>query len=185
MDGSTHPASARSASGSRFKFTPKAWRRNSSAPPRGGVAPAGFAAAAAALDGGAPEGNSGSDSDGTDTLDDDSDTDDDVDDDEEEDEEEDEHGDTDDNGEEEGESEGSARRSSAEAGAAAAAVAARAEYGRNSDECGDRVMWVLKSGEEAKLEGMDMTRNLRLRVGFAPVDGCSSCRFVWRPPRAG
>ncbi|CAN0561936.1 unnamed protein product, partial [Ectocarpus sp. 12 AP-2014] len=38
-----------------------------------------------------------------------------------------------------------------------------------------RVMWVLKSGEEAKLEGMDPTRHLRLRVGFAPTDGSSSC----------
>lgn len=32
------------------------------------------------------------------------------------------------------------------------------------------VLWVLRSGEEAKLEGLDLTRPLYVRVGFAPVD---------------
>lgn len=180
-DGSTYPASAKSASGSRFKFTPRSWKKSSSAPIRGGAPPAGFAATATAAAAGdaAAEGDSGSDSDDTDGLDDSDTDDDDV-------EEEEEHADTDDDEDEEQEEfEESDRRSSADAGSARA-VATRAEYGRSNDNDNDndgRVMWVLKSGEEAKLEGMDMTRNLRLRVGFAPADGSSSCRFVsW--PRA-
>lgn len=133
------------------------------------MSPAGFAAAAA--DGGALEGNVGSDTDDdTDGLD-DSDTDDGVDEEEEEG-----HVDTDDDDEEE--TEESDRRSSA-TDAGSAVVDARAEHGRRSGSVDGRVMWVLKSGEEAKLEGMDMTRNLRLRVGFAPADGSSSCRFAF------
>lgn len=143
---------------------------------RAGVSPTGGGGFTAAAAGGATEGDSDSDTDDTDASG-DSDTDDDVD------EEEEEHMDTED---EEEESEESDRRSSADAGNtrdATTVVNTRAEIGRNSDADG-RVLWVLKSGEEVKLEGMDMTRNLRLRVGFAPVDGSSSCRFV-RRPRAG
>lgn len=33
---------------------------------------------------------------------------------------------------------------------------------------GDGVVWELKSGEEAKLEGMNMRQTLKLQVGFAP-----------------
>lgn len=36
---------------------------------------------------------------------------------------------------------------------------------------GEQILWVLKSGQEAKLEGMDMHRSLHVRVGFAPVEG--------------
>lgn len=39
-----------------------------------------------------------------------------------------------------------------------------------------RVLWVLKSGEEVKLEGMDMTRPLHLKVGFAGGRGSSFVR---------
>ena len=173
-DGSTYPASAKSASGSRFKFTPRSWKKSSSAPIRGGgVSPAGFAAAGSD----ALEGNLGSDSDDTDGLDDDdSATDEDIDGEEEE------LVDTED---EEEESEESDRRSSADAGgsgsssAGAAAVVVAAAVTKNSGSIDDsgRMMWVLKSGEEAKLEGMDMTQNLRLRVGFAPADGSSVCRY--------
>lgn len=39
-----------------------------------------------------------------------------------------------------------------------------------------KVLWLLKSGEEAKLEGMDMNRPLHVRVGFAPSTGTVQCR---------
>lgn len=40
--------------------------------------------------------------------------------------------------------------------------------GKSSDDGGEkRVLWVLKSGEEAKLEGMDLRRPLFVKVGFA------------------
>lgn len=169
-DGPAHPATAKPASGSRFKFTPRSWKKSSSAPLRGGGAsPAGFSAAAATA-GHALEGDSGSDSDGTDTLD-DSDTEDDIDDDEEEGE------NADDDTDEEDLSD---RRSSAEASRAVVATT-RAEFVPNDDDDDDingRVVWVLKSGEEAKLEGMDMTQDLRIKVGFAPADGSSLCRWV-------
>lgn len=44
-----------------------------------------------------------------------------------------------------------------------------------------RVLWLIKSGEEAKLEGMDLTRPLYVRVGFAPVDDYQNVR-CWYPP---
>lgn len=59
-------------------------------------------------------------------------------------------------------------------GGGTALVAARGSRGSRPD----RVIWVLKSGEVAKLEGMDVSRNLKIRVGFAPADGSSSCRSV-------
>lgn len=43
-----------------------------------------------------------------------------------------------------------------------------------------KVLWVLKSGEEVKLEGMDLTRPLHIRVGFASADGIDSCRCFFR-----
>ena len=38
------------------------------------------------------------------------------------------------------------------------------------------LVWVLKSGEEVKLEGMDMSRPLHIKVGFAGGLGSSSVR---------
>lgn len=47
---------------------------------------------------------------------------------------------------------------------------------RSVGGCDKSVLWVLKSGEEAKLEGLDLMRSLHVRVGFAPLDDYSSVR---------
>lgn len=47
--------------------------------------------------------------------------------------------------------------------------------GPQSDE-EERMLWVLRSGEEVKLEGLDLKRSLFIRVGFAAGDDHASVR---------
>lgn len=67
----------------------------------------------------------------------------------------------------------SAISSSAEG--ADAKVAAQGSGNANKQQK-KRMLWVLKSGEEAKLEGMDLRRPLMVRVGFAAVGDCWNVR---------
>lgn len=150
-DGSARPRSSASP-GSKFRFTPKSWKKGSGSPFREG--------------GGDVSGSGGNsvDSDSDDDGDDDDEvTTDDTDTDLEQHDE-----------EEMEQEERELDRLSAIGAASDGAVATGAGAGGPPNN--GRVVWVLKSGEEAKLEGMDTTRHLRLRVGFAPADGSSSCR---------
>ncbi|CAN0288267.1 unnamed protein product [Ectocarpus sp. 12 AP-2014] len=164
--GSGRPRSSAS-SGSKFRFTPKSWKKGSGAPFREG-------------------GGDGSGSGGSGGAEDvkklDSDSDDDDDDDDDEVTTDDTDTDLEQHDDEEMEIEeqeldrlsaiGTTIGGGGGGGGDGVVVAGAGSGGPPNN---GRVMWVLKSGEEAKLEGMDPTRHLRLRVGFAPADGSSCC----------
>lgn len=155
---SSRPSSdTASSAGSKFKF---GWKSSSSAPHRAGVSPVGRGGVRGGSDAShALDEDSADDEDDTDMDDTDTATDTEV-----------EHHDADDEALEEEEAE--LDRLSAIAGGSGGGAADSAGVAEQDG----RVLWVLKSGEEAKLEGMDMTRHLRIRIGFAPADGTSSCR---------